>query len=285
MALLNNETQISSFVEGLDHPEGIACGADGYAYAGGEMGQIYKIDIGRREFSQVASTGGFIAGMALDSSHNIYACDVAKHCVQRITPSGVVTTYFSGLSNEPLKTPNYPAFDSFGNMYLTDSGDWKGDNGLIYKIRPGGQGEVWTRDVNTFPNGLCLGPKGDFLYVVMSLNTPRIVRIKIKDDGNPGPIETVIELPRTVPDGVAFDTESNLYISCYRPDRIYRLTPSGHLDILAEDWEGTIIASPTNIAFCGTERNILLSSSLGRWHITQYEVSNIGMPLHYPDMA
>ena len=285
MALLNNETQVSKLVEGLDHPEGIAWGSDGYAYAGGETGQLYRIDIDRAELSQIADTGGFIAGMALDSSHNIYACDVGKHCVQKITPEGVVTSYFSGLPDEPFKIPNYPAFDSQGNIYVTDSGDWKGDNGLIYKIRPGGQGEVWTREARTFPNGLCLGPGDDFLYVVMSLNPPRIVRFKIQADGSAGPVETVVELPQTVPDGVAFDAEANLYISCYRPDRIYRLTPSGQLDILAEDWQGTLIASPTNIAFCGTERDILLSSSLGRWHITRYEAGATGLPLHYPDLG
>ena len=35
MPLLSNETDVSVFVEGLDHPEGIAWGLDGYAYAGG----------------------------------------------------------------------------------------------------------------------------------------------------------------------------------------------------------------------------------------------------------
>ena len=34
MALLNKETQISTLVEGLDHPEGIAWGLDGHVYAG-----------------------------------------------------------------------------------------------------------------------------------------------------------------------------------------------------------------------------------------------------------
>jgi len=82
--------------------------------------------------------------------------------------------------------------------------------------------------------------------------------------------ETLVELPGTVPEGVAFDTDGNLYIACYRPDRIYRLTPSGQLDVLAEDYEGTIIACPTNIAFCGRELDILLSANLGRWDITRY---------------
>ena len=72
-----------------------------------------------------------------------------------------------------------------------NSGEWKGDNGLIYKIKPGGQGEVWTREMHTFPNGMCLGPDGDFLYVAMSLNPPRVVRIRIQANGSAGPVDTV----------------------------------------------------------------------------------------------
>ena len=57
------------------------------------------------------------------------------------------------------------------------------------------------------------------------------------------------------------------------------------LDTLAEDPEGTLMASPTNIAFCGRNRDILLSTNLGRWHITRYEAGTTGMPLEYPVLA
>ena len=285
MALLDNDTQVSVFVEGLDHPEGIAWGLDGYAYAGGEAGQLYRIDVDNKQLMQFADTGGFILGMALDSASNIYACDAANHCVQKITPNGVVTPYSAGTSQEPMRVPNYPAFDADGNLYVCDSGGWHEDNGLIYKIRPGGEAEVWNRDLRTFPNGLCVGPDGRSLYVAMSLNPPRVDRIGIESDGSAGGIETIVEFPRTVPDGVAFDTDGNLYTSMYRPDVIYRYRPSGQVDILAEDFEGTLIAAPTNIAFCGEDRDFLLGANIGRWHITRYEVGAIGLPLQYPDLS
>ena len=93
-----------------------------------------------------------------------------------------------------------------------------------------------------------------------------------------------MELPNTVPDGVAFDAEGNLYVSCYRPDHIYRYTPSGKLELLADDWQGTLIACPTNIAFAGRDLDVLLSANLGRWHVTKYEVGVRGLPLHYPEI-
>ena len=285
MALLDNDTQLSVLVDGLDHPEGIACGPDGGVYSGGEAGQVYRIDIDRAEFTEIANTGGFVLGMALDSAGNIYACDLVNACVHKITPEGEVSVYSTGPSSEPMAVPNYPAFDPQGNLYVCDSGGWKEDSGRIFKVAPGGDAIVWDRSLKTFPNGLCVGPNGDSLYVAMSLNPPRIARVEILPDGSAGNVETVVELPRTVPDGVAFDTDGNLYISCYRPDIIYRLSPEGDLEVLAEDYEGTAMAAPTNLAFSGPNRDILLGCNLGRWHITRYEAGATGLRLHYPDLA
>ena len=285
MALLDNDTQLSVLVDGLDHPEGIACGPDGGVYAGGEAGQVYRVDIDRAEFAEFANTGGFVLGMALDSAGNIYACDLVNACVHKITPGGDVSVYSTGPESEPMAVPNYPAFDAQGNLYVCDSGGWKEDSGRIFKVAPGGDAIVWDRTLKTFPNGLCIGPNGDSLYVAMSLNSPRIARVEILPDGSAGNIETVVELPRTVPDGVAFDTDGNLYISCYRPDIIYRLSPEGDLEVLAEDYEGTAMAAPTNVAFSGPNRDILLGCNLGRWHITRYEANKTGLRLHYPDLG
>ena len=285
MALLNNDTDVSVLVDGLDHVEGVAWGLDGYCYAGGEAGQIYRADIERGAATQIADTGGFILGLALDAHHNIYACDTGNRAVMKITPDGSVSEYAAGAPDEPFYTPNYPAFDADGNLYICDSGDWKSDNGKIFKVKPGGETEVWTRALCEFPNGLCVGPNGSSLFVAMSLNPPRVAEIQIASDGSAGDIRTVVELPGVVPDGVAFDTDGNLYIACYRPDRIYRFSGACQLEVLADDFEGTIIAAPTNIAFCGANRDILLSANLGRWHITHYETGAKGIALHYPDLG
>lgn len=285
MVLLNNSTDVSVLVDGLDHVEGIAWGLDGYCYAGGEAGQIYRVDVNRGVATQIADTGGFILGLALDANHNIYACDTGNRAVMKITPDGSASKYATGAPHEPFYTPNYPAFDAEGNLYVCDSGDWKSDDGKIFKIKPNGDSEVWTRDLCEFPNGLCVGPNGNSLFVAMSLNPPRVAEIQILPDGSAGNMRTVVELPDAVPDGVAFDTDGNLYIACYRPDRIYRFSSVGKLEVLADDFEGTLIAAPTNIAFCGANRDILLSANLGRWHITRYETGAKGIALHYPDLG
>ena len=99
-----------------------------------------------------------------------------------------------------------------------------------------------------------------------------------------GKIDTLVEIPGTVPDGVLFDRQGFIYVSCYRPDRIYRLSPLGELEILADDFEGVLISAPTNIAFCGENLDTLMGTNLCQKHLTQYNISTKGLPLHYPKL-
>ncbi len=62
-----------------------------------------------------------------------------------ISPKGRVVTYCDGAADEPFVMPNYPVFDKQGNLYVSDSGKWKENNGKIIKIKPGGKGEVWSK--------------------------------------------------------------------------------------------------------------------------------------------
>lgn len=284
MAILNNDTQVSVLVDGLDHPEGVAWGLDGFAYAGGEEGQIYRVDVAKGEFTELVRMGGFIGGLALDADSNIYACNAGQHKLFRVTPGGSTTVYASEAEGEPFRTPNYPVFDAQGNLYVSDSGQMGNDDGKIYKIAPGGKARVWCTSLKEFPNGMCLSPGGEYLYVVLSFNTPRVARVRIQPDGMAGGIQTVAHLTGAVPDGLAFDENGNLYISCYRPDRIYRLTSDNKLDIYAEEPTGHLMAAPTNVAFCGANLEMLVSTNLGRWHLTRYETGTKGLPIQYPKL-
>lgn len=268
------------FTDGLDHPEGVAVGLDGTIYAGGEAGQIYRIAL-NGEWEQIATTGGFVLGLCLDGDGAIYACDLAHHCLKRIAPDGTVGTYSSGAPDQPMRVPNYPVFDATGNLYVSDSGGWKERSGCLFRIRPGGETEVVGEGLEVFPNGMALHPDGDRLFIVLS-NVPSVVSVTLSKDGSVGAAQTVVDLPRNVPDGLAFDVERNLYIACYTPDVIYRLTPAGDLAVLAEDWESVTFATPTNIAFAGPDRHTLVVASLSRWHLTKGQMPIAGARLQYP---
>jgi gluconolactonase len=271
------------FAEGLDHPEGVVWGLDGFVYAGGEAGQIYRVSL-QGAVEEVANTGGFILGLALDGEGLLYGCDLDRHEVVRINlETGTVDTYSSGTQEFPMRTPNYPAFDERGNLYVTDSGAWHANDGLIFKVAPGGQTEVWTREAHRFPNGCCVSIEGDALLVNES-TLPGLSRVEIRADGSAGPLQRVAELPY-VPDGVQLAEDGSILVSCYRPDRIYRIPPGGEPEVLAEDPEGTLIAAPTNVAFGGPDLDRLFVASLARWHLAVGDVGLRGARLRYPKIA
>src|SRR5215204_1114475 len=143
------------FVDGLDHPEGVAAGPQGEVYAGGEAGQIYRIDLNGSS-EQIATTGGFVLGLCLDGDGAIYACDLARSAVMRITPDGTVSTYSSGAPGRDMAVPNYPVFDAAGNLYVSDSGAWKENGGCLFRIRPGGKTDLVGEGLEAFPNGMAL---------------------------------------------------------------------------------------------------------------------------------
>jgi gluconolactonase len=274
--------QFRVLVEGLDHPEGVAVAPDGTLYAGGEAGQLYRID--GDTATEVASTGGFMLGLATDGAGRLYGCDVGRREVVRVDPSrGGIEVYSRGSADRRMVNPNWPVFDADGNLYVTDSGTWKGDDGCLFRIDPAGRTEVWSTGSTNFPNGACLDAGGDALLVLESL-TPALVRLPVGPDGSAGRREVVAELPDTVPDGVCLDEDGTAYVCCYRPDRVLAVR-DGRVEVFADDPQGTLLSAPTNGVFAGTDRRTLVVGNLGRWHLSACEPGPRGLPLHHPEVG
>ena len=274
---------VAILADGLDHPECVAWSLDGHLYAGGEAGQIYRISL-VGAITEIASTGGFILGLCLDGDGNIYACDLKRQAVMRIDRHAQVTIYSNGSPERRMVLPNYPVFDHAGRLYVSDSGGWHENNGCIFLISSEGATRVVSTQASAFPNGMALSPDGASLYVVLS-NLPGVVKLPVDSDGALGPPQAVVELPGTVPDGLAFDCEGGLYISCYNPDVIYRLSANGELTVVVEDKERTCISAPTNLAFAGADLRTLIAANFGVWHLTQSRVSVPGSSLRYPVLS
>lgn len=269
------------FAFGLDHAEGICLAPDGYLYVGGEAGQLYRVgDDGT--LTELLSTGGFMLGLAADAESRIYAIDNVHKCVWRIEPeTGRRDVYADGSPAGRFNVPNWGAFDRDGNYYLSDSGDWGATDGFLWRIVPGGAAEVWTREVVNFPNGLALSADGSRLYVLESYPSA-LVEVPISPDGTAGARRELCPMGEIVPDGVAVATDGSLYISCYRPDAIYRWHPKTGLTLFARDPRGTTLAAPTNIVFTGDGLDVMVVPNLGRWHLTRLRAGVTGAPLNYP---
>lgn len=275
--------RLETIATGLDHPEGVAWGIDGRIYAGGEAGQVYAIDPDGTVV-ELGSSGGFMYGVTLDGDGNVFACDFGRAQVARVTPGGDVTTCSAGTSAHPLRVPNFSTFDDAGRLYVTDSGTWGADDGLVFRIDPDGATEVWSEAVAGFPNGSCLTADGGALLVVES-SRRRIVRVPIAPDGSAGDPDPVVDLPGSQPDGIAIAADGTMFVGCYRPDRVWRIPPGGPPEILLDDPDGVSLNQPANVAFVGPNLDRLAISSLGGWSIVALDVDTAGLPLRYPKLG
>ena len=255
----------------LQHPEGVALDDEGYVYCGTENGEIMKIAKDKSKMECLASSGGFILGIAIDSNKNVFACEMKEAALYKFDSSNKTFTEFA----KGPKIPNYPVIDSKRNsIYVSDSFGFNEKGIGLYKFDlTSGEGGPCSDELFNFANGMCLSPDGNFLYVVESFH-PCVSRLPINDDGSFGKKEIFTENIAVVPDGLAFDKNNNLFISCYEPSRIYIADTKGNTRLLIEDKHCTTMAHPTNIAI-SEDGNTMYTANLGRWHITEIDISSL----------
>jgi gluconolactonase len=262
----------------LRHPEGVTIDEEGNVWCGGEGGEIYRIRRDGSDIELVASTEGFTLGLAFDGNGNLYTCDLKHASVFRLSVAdGSLEPFADGSEGRKIRIPNFPVVDQRRNcLYVSDSYDMEEPGPGIWKFGlDTGEGDLWYDRPMTFANGMALSSERDFLYVAETF-ARKITRIPILEDGTAGESVTFVEGIERLPDGLAFDAGGNLYVSCYEPSRIYRVSPDRKIDLLVDDPEAHTLCHPTNCAFRGEE---LFTSNLGRWHITRIDVGTEGLSL------
>jgi gluconolactonase len=262
----------------LLHPEGVAVDKRGDIWCGGELGQIYRISDDGTILQVMASTGGFILGIAFDQRGLLYACDLKHKCVFRFDPeSNDLSTFASGSSHQAMKVPNWPVVDAARNvLYVSDSHDAREHGPGIWRFDlDTGDGALWYDQPLSFANGMVLTRDGSAMLVAETFGH-RISKIPVNPDGTAGERVTVVELGEALPDGLAIDVEGNVYIACYEPSQIMRLRPTGELETFVSDPTAHTLCHPTNCAFRGDQ---LFIANLGRWHITTLTMDASGLQL------
>jgi gluconolactonase len=270
--------EVREFAAGLDHSEGVAVGRDGTVYAGGEAGQIYRISPDGKTVQTLASTGGFSLGITLDQYENIYVCDCGKRALFKVSQSGEVRVFADSAGERKFVNPNFSVFDSGGYLYFSDSGEWRKANGVVYRADELGNVSLFSPGPFHFANGLALDADEHYLYVVES-NLDRVVRVEIQTEGSARPPEVFAEGLFTIPDGLAFDAHSNLYVTTYGSSCIYRITPDREVALVCQDVENELLCLVTNCAFAGPNFDQLIAANLGHTHLSVLDLWVKGQPL------
>jgi gluconolactonase len=264
------------FADGLDHPEGLAFDADGNLWAGGELGQIYKIDRNGK-VRTVASLGGFNLGLTFSPRQELFVCNFKLGALIQLDRSGKTIRSWERAGRYRLRTPNFSVFDRQGNLYFSDSGEFKQEDGFLFVLRPNGKIEQLL-DHLSFPNGLSLSADERTLYIVQSTKN-NVLALPLRDTGAIGKPRVHAAGLNNVPDGATLDAAGNLYVTCYASHNVYRVTPKGKVSLFACDAEGTMLASPTNAAFGGANFDEMYFANLSRWHICRARVGIRGQLL------
>lgn len=210
------------------------------------------------------SAAGFNApaGVAVDSSGNVYVADTGNHSIRKITSAGVVTT-IAGDGNASFldangtsakfSSPTGIAVDGNGTLvYVADTG-----NNRIRKITTAGvvttmagSGATGSTDGNggdaTFysPAGIATDTGGN-LYVADTLNS-RIRRVSyagvVTTFAGSGSISAVDGLSTAasfnVSRGIAVDSLGNVYVADTGNNKIRKITQSGAVFTLAGPTSG-----------------------------------------------
>lgn len=264
------------FATGLDHPECVAFDRDGNLWAGGEAGQVYRIDPkGRVE--TVAALGGFTGGIAFSPGGELFVCNPSLGIV-RVSASGSHEIFAKRVGDHDLICPNYPVFDRNGNLYVSESGKWGARNGLLVRFTPDGQGKVVAGPFG-YANGLALSADERTLYMIES-DTRNVWKFEVTAaDGSLRNPTVFAENVGRLPDGLALDESGNLYVACYASDDLHRISPDGSRTCLARDPNGITLGRPTNLAFGGEAFDELYVANLGRYTIVRVKLGVRGQRL------
>ena len=261
------------FASGLDHPECIAFDRDGHLWAGGEAGQVYRIDPSGRGRDDRELLAGFTGGMGMSPlDHTLYVCNPSLGLV-RVDAAGRHAIFATGAGGEAMICPNYPVFDRRGRLYVSDSGNWKKRNGALLRFEPDGTGCVLAGPLG-YANGLALSADERFLFLAES-DTDLIYRFELTGDGAPGRHEVYAGQAGRLPDGLALDEAGNLYVACYASDDIWRISPAREKIRLAWDHHAILLSRPTNLAWGGVDRDVLYVANLGRTTITRAQLCGV----------
>lgn len=244
------------FANGLDHPECLAFDPEGFLWAGGEAGQVYRISP-RGEVATVANLGGFCGGVAWSPDGDLFVCN-PKHGVVRVKASGEWSVFA-----REMTCPNFGLFDSHSNYYVTDSGNWMKRNGRLLRFAPDGSRGVILEHFG-YTNGLALSKGEQTLFMVES-DTDRVFAVNLRS----GRADVYAENVGRMPDGLALDSGGDLFASCYASDDIYRIRSSGETTLYAYDRWAILLSRPTNLVF---HDGHVYVSNLGRTTITRAKV-------------
>lgn len=190
----------------------------------------------------VQSHGSLPNGMAFLANGDLVIANWGSDSVEVMTRSGQVRRLFDTIDGRPIGKANFVMRDSRGRVWLTvttrmqpwtDSINERACDGYIALIDEHGVRIVADGFEGT--NEVRMDENEEWLYVVES-NARRISRLRVQPDGSLAHRE--VYGPSRLggfPDGFAFDSAGNLWVTLVMTDQLIAITPEGDVITLLDD--------------------------------------------------
>jgi sugar lactone lactonase YvrE len=282
-------TDLMPVGRGVERPEHVVVSSDGRVFASDKGSAVAEI-LGKNKIRRMGNAGGEPNGFAIDRQGHFLIANFGSGVLQDLDPdSGDITPLLDGeLDGYPLKWLNYVTVDSAGALWcsvstatddLLDTITRGTADGYILRVAPDRSSAAVVAENVQFPNCMALDGDEQYLYVARTLAADA-VRFPLHSDGlgeqeRFGPALG----PQCMADGCAFDAEGNLWITLILANRIVAITPEGQVTVIIEDTEGTLLNSPTSVAWGGADMRDVYIGSLATPYILKGRSSVPGMPM------
>jgi gluconolactonase len=215
--------------------------------------------------------GSLPNGIAFNHRGDVLIANFGTDAIELMTRDGESHTLYDQINGQPLGKTNFVLTDSRGRIWFTvttrlqpwtRSINEKAPDGYVGLIDDHGIRIVADGFVGT--NEIRFDAKEEWLYVVES-NARRISRVRVADDGSCS--EREVFGPSNlggVPDGFAFDSFGNLWITLIMAERLIALTPQGELLTLLDDGNPQAIEAFDHHFYAGTMTPDIMAACKGR---------------------
>ena len=289
---------------GIDRPEDVVVGKDGRVFASDHQCAVAEIHPDG-SFTRMGPKGGAPNGINMDRQGRILIAnfgiyDQEPGPLQRFDPAtGKHETLVSEVGGRKLTSSNYPVIDSAGNIWCANSTDaptWPQAldgraDGFIFVLRPDGSTEIVAEGLK-FPNGMALSADERFLFCAQTsaadvlrfpIGNGRLGRGerygpvlgKLVTPGEPAPDHN--ELGYT--DGVGLDAEGNLWVCLPAANKVVAIRPSGAVETVFHDPDGTVVNHPTNVTWGGPDMRDLYIGSIRADYVLKARSPIAGQPM------